>query len=260
MQKWMLLIGAVLGLITVVLLNVYVGNIESREKGMSVLKLQPGVSLSQGDQITDKMLTTIQLPERFSSMTEIVIADNQNSRAWITGRMVTKDITGGSLLLHEHFADAPGERFAARISEGKRAVSIGVDRATAVAYFIEPGSRVDVLGTFEQEETQEVRIPAQTGSTPQALSMPNLQRSITTKTILQNVRVLAVGHAASRGNYLELNKKGFATVTIEVSPEEVEKLAFALGQVRGGLLLALRNPDDGKVVKLPSVSWDALNK
>jgi Flp pilus assembly protein CpaB len=261
MSKWLIIAGIVLGLLTVVLVNLRISSIESQQKSVVLLRLKPGVTLTRGQRVEPEMLQAEAVPERFQSLTRLAIRDTRESRAWIEGRPVTTDVAPGALLLHEHFADEPRERFAARIDKHKRAVAIPVTAASAVNYFIEPGSRIDILGTFEltDQEQVELPVPGKPGSTPGTMTLPSLKRTTVTRTILQNVRVLAVGRAITRGNYLELGRDGFSTITVEVSALEAEKLTFAISQVRG-VTLVLRNPDDQSVETIPSVSWDSLNQ
>ena len=112
------------------------------------------------------------------------------------------------------------------IGPGKRAVAVRVDKIIGVSGFIRQGHRVDVLAT----------IPTGKTSTP------------FTKTVLENVLVLTVGS--------ELEKKGKEekaletdVITLEVTPEEAEKLALAAAE--GKLQLTLKNFKDKEEVLTP---------
>ena len=114
---------------------------------------------------------------------------------------------------------------AAIVSPQKRAMSVKVDRVIGVSGYIAPEHRVDVLATVSYKE-RESALPI-------------------TKTILENIRVLAVGS--------EVDDKGKKekpisadVVTLEVTPEEGEKLALASTQ--GKIQLALRNYVDDENV------------
>jgi len=114
---------------------------------------------------------------------------------------------------------------AAVITPKKRAVAIKVDKVIGVSGFIRPGNRVDVLVTLPEGKVK--------GSTSSISSI--------TKTILENVLVLTVGQ--------ELEKKGkeekpseMDVITLELTPEETEKIALAA--MEGKLTLALRNFND----------------
>ena len=109
-----------------------------------------------------------------------------------------------------------------KIPEGHRAMTVGVDQVSGVAGFINPGNMVDVVLTTQPSGTQ------------QPLS----------KIVLQNVPVLAIGQAVE-------NREGKAivvpTVTMDITPEDAEKLAIASTQ--GKLQLVLRRFEDKSIVK-----------
>ena len=109
-----------------------------------------------------------------------------------------------------------------KIPEGHRAMTVAVDQVSGVAGFINPGNMVDVVLTTQSSQTQ------------QPLS----------KIVLQNVPVLAIAQAVE-------NREGKAivvpTVTMDVTPEDAEKLAIASTQ--GRLQLVLRRFEDKSIVK-----------
>lgn len=102
------------------------------------------------------------------------------------------------------------------IPEGKRALSIRVDEIIAVAGFVIPGTRVDVLLTIEQNGDARTQV------------------------ILQNMTVLAAGQTVQRDD--EGNPMNVGVVTLLVTPNEAEKLTLAAQ--KGRLQLALRNMID----------------
>jgi pilus assembly protein CpaB len=120
------------------------------------------------------------------------------------------------------------------ISEGKRAVTIGVDAITGVGGFVRPGDDVDVLWTL--------KLP---GSTPQDAQVVML-------TLFQSVPVLAVG-AQMAGKPGSAGEQGQAqgprdyTVTLALSPQETAFLLFAREQ--GRIQLSLR-PKQGEPVEV----------
>jgi pilus assembly protein CpaB len=109
-----------------------------------------------------------------------------------------------------------------KIPEGHRAMTVGVDQVAGVAGFINPGNIVDV-----------VLIASPIGAT-QSIS----------KIVLQNVPILAIGQIVEQ-------KEGkpvvVPTVTVDITPEDAEKLAIASTQ--GRLQLVLRRLGDKEVAK-----------
>ena len=109
---------------------------------------------------------------------------------------------------------------AALVTPKKRAMGVKVDKVVGVSGFIHPGNRVDVLVTLQRSER---------------LSEP------TTKIVLENILVLATGTELEKSGKQEKPQQ-VDVITLEVTPEEGEKLALAATE--GKLQLALRNYSD----------------
>ena len=249
MTKINLFLGVVLGLFAVFLVNSYVKGIEDDAVSAPFFTLAADVRLSKGDVIESEHLVVQELPEKFRSLTSLAVPVTADTRAWIVGRTVNTDIEPSSLLLHSHFLDQPENRFSSLIEPGKRAFSMSTSSTTSVAYFIEPGSRVDVIGTFNKSDSlpvgdSGVKIPTRTNET---------------RSLLQNLKVLAVDRVTTRGGYLTSASAGFSTLTLEVTPVEAEILIFAQTEARGPLSFVLRNPLDDKIEPEVNISWAALN-
>ncbi len=120
----------------------------------------------------------------------------------------------------------PGDRgfLAAALQPGMRAVTVPINNISGVAGFIFPGDRVDVLLTHNIGEG---------GTTEQQTRAANFKVA---ETIVRNVRVLAVDQ---RLESLSDKAKKASTVTFEVPPKMVEKIAVA--QTLGKLSLSLRS-------------------
>jgi pilus assembly protein CpaB len=129
-----------------------------------------------------------------------------------------------------------------QISQGKRAFTIGTSRHTAVANLIKPGDRVDIIANIDY-------------------SGGRLEK-MKVKTVLQDVYILATGKRVTREIPLakfkvdkEIRKldlstyTNFSTVTLELTPTEVQKLAFVV-QNGKGYYLSLRNNDDKAVERV----------
>jgi len=115
---------------------------------------------------------------------------------------------------------------AAVLTPEKRAMSVKVDKVIGISGFIHSGNRVDVLVTTKQGET---------GSSKVSI----------TKTVLENILVLAAGPEIESDSNQQ-KSKGVDVITLEVTPEEAEKLALATSE--GKIQLALRNFVDTKDV------------
>lgn len=141
------------------------------------------------------------------------VRDTPVNRAAYTGAMVRRRLTANEILSTDSVI-RPGDHgfLAAVLQPGMRAVSVGVDAVTGTAGLIWPGDHVDLLLT-------------------QQLSAPNLSpaRSVAAETVLSDVRVIAIdqrlvqGASASTGSA----KRMARTVTLEVTPEQAERVAVA---------------------------------
>lgn len=134
--------------------------------------------------------------------------------------------------------------FTTHVRKGYRAVSIPVDATSSVTNLIQPQDNVDVIGTF--------RFPDLKGDS--ALDTVTI-------TILQNVKVLAVGRrygvysADPQGN----SRTSYNTVTLMLLPHEVEMVVFA--SQKGRLNLSLRNYNETEIIpNTQSIDFRKLEK
>ncbi|HET9884927.1 MAG TPA: Flp pilus assembly protein CpaB [Candidatus Binatia bacterium] len=114
-----------------------------------------------------------------------------------------------------------GAGLTVRLEPGKRAMAVRVDEIIGVSGFIVPDDRVDVIVT----------------TTPPGVSDNKDARL--SKIVLQNKRVLSVAQSTEQKD----GKPQVArSITLEVSPEEAEKLSLAYQE--GPIVLALRGLGD----------------
>ena len=123
---------------------------------------------------------------------------------------------------------------AAVVNPKKRAMAVKVDKVIGVSGFIHPGNRVDVLITLA---TGKASAPV-------------------TKTILENILVLAVGSETKEKRGIEERSSSVDVITFEVTPQEAEKLALATTE--GKLQLVLRNFSDTEPVLTQGTSISNL--
>lgn len=153
---------------------------------------------------------------------EAVPSDAYRDLASITGKVANQRIYPGEALLKARVVEQLGGGvLAATISPKMRAVSVRVNDVVGVAGFLLPGSHVDVLATKRRG-----------------------RKDAEAKTILQNIRVLAVDQTASPDKNEPVIVRA---VTLEMKPDQAEELVQATQE--GTIQLALRNPLDNEVVK-----------
>jgi pilus assembly protein CpaB len=113
---------------------------------------------------------------------------------------------------------------AAVVNPQKRAMAVRVDKVIGVSGFVHPGNRVDVLVSLQR---------------------PGRDSNPITKIVLQNIPVLAAGTEMEQKGK---NEKPVAVdvITLELTPDEAEKLALATSE--GKIQLALRGYNSNEEV------------
>lgn len=135
----------------------------------------------------------------------------------LDGRVLLASVQRGEPVLEARLAPVGTKGgLSAVIPEGKRAITVKVNEVVGVAGFALPGNHVDVMVNTQDEQ----------------------QRPIS-KIVLERILVLAVAQEASRD---ETKPRVVSAVTLEVAPDEAEKLDLA--RSIGNLSLVLRNQVD----------------
>jgi pilus assembly protein CpaB len=147
-----------------------------------------------------------------------VITTVAENEPLLAAKVSTKDAGGGLPII---------------IRDGMRAMSVRVDEIIGVAGFVLPGTHVDVMLTLDKGD--------------------NRSQSIT-RTILQNVQVLAAGQQVQRDK--EGKPQTVTAVTLLVTLEDAELLVLAGKE--GRLQLALRNTLDTLSIATAGAKADQL--
>jgi len=140
----------------------------------------------------------------------------------VAGRTIIYPVKAGEPVFESKMAPTTVSMggVAALVTPKKRAMGVKVDKVVGVSGFIHPGNRVDVLVTLSRNERA---------------------NSPMTKIVLENILVLATGTELEKSGKQEKPAQ-VDVITLEVTPEEGEKLALAASE--GKLQLALRNFTD----------------
>ena len=171
-----------------------------------------------GAPIESHMLTTINWPQdavppnAFTDMAALLPSESGQPRR------AKRALVQGEILLANKVSDF-GEKvtIVQTLGEGNRAMAIKVSASSGVGGFVTPGDRVDILLTR--------------GSSTGMRAL----------TVLQNIRIIGVDQTSDE----YVDKAIVArTVTVEVTPEQGQKLALA--KRAGNLSLSLRSLDDAE--------------
>jgi pilus assembly protein CpaB len=201
--------------------------------------LRPGVLLKPDD------LTTTTMDR--SAVPEGARTDSPSARAELLGAMLRRTVLANEVLLPIHVMRAGDRGFlAAVLGPGMRATTVGVDAITGTAGLIWPGDHVDLILT---EAIDDAAAP--------------LGRRIAGETVLHNVRVIAIDQELMQGataattgtNY---NGPQSRTVTLEVSPENAERVAVATRL--GHLSLSVISADTPDSPIMPTSAGSAMSR
>jgi Flp pilus assembly protein CpaB len=154
--------------------------------------------------------------------------------SWVASTPVVRPIRAGETITFDALqksADA-----GPRIAPGMRAVAIEVQAAQAVGYLVRPGDYVDVLGTVPDE------------------------KALVTRHLLQAKRVVATDQQYRLEDSAFLQRREYATVTLEVTPAEAEAIEAFRAIVRTGFSLALRPDGDLQAVQTPGYPISAVGR
>jgi pilus assembly protein CpaB len=171
-----------------------------------------------------------------------LLPDTPETRAMILGSMVRRGLTAGEVIRGESVMK-PGEHgfLAAVLGAGMRAITIGVDAASGSHGLIWPGDRVDVILT---QTMGDATVPA--GS------------RVAAETVLRNTRVIAIDQQLMQGVSPTGGDTQSRTVTLEVSPDQAERLSVAmrLGRLSLSLLSATDPRTDNQASTRPTWARD----
>jgi pilus assembly protein CpaB len=214
-------VALVVGLVTSLLVFTWLQNEKNRLMAAplpltkNVQVLVANADLAWGTKLTPEMMQPMEfvpgaVPEgHFTSVDvakdRVLLVDLKRNELVLESKLAPVGMTSGGV--------------AAVTDPNKRAMSVKVDDVIGVAGFIKPADHVDVMVTIEP--------------------IAGKQGNAVSKTILENIKVLAAGTQMERKGKDE-EAKQVTVITVEVDVDEAEKLALASNQ--GKLRLALRNP------------------
>ena len=145
----------------------------------------------------------------------------------VVGRVTRVPVFTGEAIVPGRLAPlGTGTGVQVKITPGKRAMAVKIDDVAGVSGLIQPDSRVDVLVTVHDAQATGAQVA---------------------KLFMANMRVLAVGTVDRSGP--ENRPITASTVTLEVSPDEAERLAVAARE--GTIQLVLRGYGDPDAIKTP---------
>src|SRR5690349_8433519 len=208
----MLVLSVVIGLVATVIAP---GWVAQQGRAASNKVVVAAVDIDLGSRLNAQQLKTIDWPS--GSLPNGSVSDPQT----LQDRVVKTSVMRGEPILEAKLAPVGSSGgLSAVIPEGKRAITVRVNDVIGVAGFALPGNYVDIVVNTQLDNE---------GHGDKQIS----------KIVLEHILVLAVAQEANRD---ETKPKVVNAVTLEVTPEQAEKLDLARSV--GTLSLVLRNQID----------------
>jgi pilus assembly protein CpaB len=207
----------VFGLIAAVSVSRYLASAQAYTKNLNNVVIAK-VDIPVGTRIIPEQLTVAQLPR--SAAPEGTYAKIDEN---LVGRVAVQRIAAREPITESRLAPiGSAAGLSSVIPEGYRAMNVRVDDVVGISGFIMPNTLVDVVVVID---------PPDGGN----------QRERISKIVLQNIKVLANGQNLDKPKN-EKEAERVKTVTVQVTPEQAEKLALASSE--GRLQLVMRNSID----------------
>lgn len=212
-----LLAAITFGLIAAVSVKQYLLSAQAFNRTNDVVVAK--VEIPVGSRIILEQLATKQFPADVTPVGAIAKIDEN-----LIGRVVVTAISPNDPITEAKLAPVGSlGGLASVIPEGYRAMTVKVDDVVGVSGFIMPGTLVDIVVVIQ---------PPKGTANDETIS----------KIVLQNIKVLASGQNIDKPKNDREVERSVRAVTLQVTPEQAEKLALASSE--GKLQLVMRNSVD----------------
>jgi pilus assembly protein CpaB len=238
MNRRALLVAIILASMGASLLFFYVRRFEQEASGGDKVRLLSTIKpLERGATITEDAITIREIPQAYVEDRAIKAIDKQK----IVGLKVGNTLAAQQTVLWSDLAVASDERrdLSSLVQTGNRAMAVKAAQDDKSFALMHPGDYVDVIATMPSTEKPDAR---------------------TAVVLLQRVLVLAVGldtepHSGADG--AKTNSRDLV-LTLSVGLQEAQLLSLAVD--KGRLSVALRNPNDPRVVDgIPNMQSTVLS-
>jgi pilus assembly protein CpaB len=224
---FLVLVGALMfGVLAAVSVSRYLSSAQAFTKNLNKVAVAK-VAIPLGSKIVAEQLTVVQFPKESTPDGAFDSVDKLAGRVAVVNIAAREPITEARLA-----PEGTAAGLSAIIPEGYRAMTVKVDDAAGISGFIQPGTLVDVVVTIDPREGSSHTDPV-------------------SKIVLQNIKVLANGQNIDKPEN-EREANSVKAVTLQVTPEQAEKLALA--STEGRLQLVMRSQIDQGDEQTPGVN------
>jgi len=214
---FIVLVGALIfGVLAAISVSRYLSSAQAYTKNLSKVAVAK-VQIPLGTKIVAEQVTVVQFPKESTPDGTFESPDK------LVGRVAVVNIAAREPITESRLApEGTAAGLSAVIPEGYRAMTVKVDDAAGISGFIQPGTLVDVVVVIDPREG-------------------NVNQDPISKIVLQNIKVLANGQNIDKPQD-QREANSVKAVTLQVTPEQAEKLALASNE--GKLQLVMRNQID----------------
>jgi pilus assembly protein CpaB len=193
-----------------------VAELEARDKNKAMVQVVVAkTDLAKGSALSSTNMATRAMPKEWAHSG--ALTPDQFDRA--NGSVLAYPASAGEPLI---WAQLEGQRtptFSARLTAGRRAVTVPVDEISSLSGMVEPGDLIDIVVSVNKDKQH------------------------FTFTLLQSVAVLATGTKASQQDKnAEGSARTFTTITLDTTPDDAKRVIAA--REIGRVTALLRAPND----------------
>ena len=228
---FLVLVGALIfGVLAAVSVSRYLSSAQAYTKNLNKVAVAK-VAIPIGSKIIPEQIMVVQFPKESTPDGAFETPEKLAGRVAVTNIAAREPITESRLA-----PEGTAAGLSAIIPEGYRAMTVKVDDAAGISGFIMPGTMVDVVVVIDPREGSGMQDPI-------------------SKIVLQNIKVLANGQNIDKPKD-EREANSVKAVTLQVTPEQAEKLALASSE--GKLQLMMRSQIDQGDEQTPGVNKRGL--
>lgn len=214
---FIVLVGALIfGVLAAVSVSKYLSSAQAYTKNLNKVAVAK-VAIPLGSKIIPEQIMVVQFPKESTPDGAFDTPEKLAGRVAVVNIAAREPVTEARLA-----PEGTAAGLSAVIPEGYRAMTVKVDDAAGISGFIQPGTLVDVVVVIDPREGSGMQDPI-------------------SKIVLQNIKVLANGQNIDKPKD-EREANSVKAVTLQVTPEQAEKLALASNE--GKLQLVMRNQID----------------
>lgn len=213
-----LLAAIAFGLVAAISVKQYLLNAQAYTRNLNDVVVAK-VDIPVGSRIIPEQLEIAQFPANVTPEGTMRVIDDK-----LIGRVTVTSISPREPITESRLAPVGAAGgLSSVIPDGYRAMTVKVDDVVGVSGFIMPGTLVDIVVVIAP--------PKSSG-----------QEEMISKIVLQNIKVLASGQNIDKPKNDREVERSVKAVTLQVTPEQAEKLALASSE--GKLQLVMRNSVD----------------